>query len=111
MPEKSRPWLSVHTIHPQLVDVVTHQHGPVLGRVRTLVDLLGDGPAQSSLLGEPLAGGPGDGVPTQLDDARVAVDFDVGRGHDVGFLAEAKLVFDVKGAFEEVVFAGRMVSL
>lgn len=78
----------------------------MLGGVGALVNLLGDGAAESGLLGEPLAGGASDGVPSQLDGARVAVDLDVAGGHDVGFFAKTEFMLDAKGAFEDVVFAG-----
>ena len=47
--------------------IVAYEHSPVLGRVRIVVDTLGNHLSESRLLGEPLAPEAGDGVPTYLD--------------------------------------------
>lgn len=92
-------------IHPQLVYIVAHQHSPVLRRVRTLVDLLSYGLAESRLLREPLARRSGDGMPSQLHGAGLAVDFDIGGWDHVCFLAKAEFVLNFERAFEKIIFS------
>lgn len=85
------------------MDVVPHEHGPVLGRVRRLVNLLGDEATQPRLLGKPLARGPRDGVPAESDGAGLAVDLDVAWRDHIGLLAETEIVLDGELRLEEVV--------
>lgn len=85
--------------------IVPHEHSPVLRRVGTFVDLLGDDLAKPRLLGEPLAGEPGDGVPADLDGARLAADVDLAGRHDVGRLAEPEVVLQVELLLQQLVLA------
>lgn len=91
-------------IHPQFMHITAHQHGPVLGWVRALMDLLGDHLTQPGLLGEPLASRPRDRMPAQLHGAGLAADVDLAGGHDVGPLAEPQLMLDSELCLEHVVF-------
>lgn len=59
------------------------------------MNLLGDGPTQSRLFGEPLASGSRHGMPSQLHGAGLAVDFHLTRRDDIGFLAKPELMFNL----------------
>lgn len=86
--------------------IVPHKHGPVLGRVWGFVDLLSNHLAQPRLLSEPLAGRACNRMPTDLDSAGLAIDFDLARGDRVGRLAEAKFLLDLELPFQKTVFSG-----
>lgn len=85
--------------------IVPYKHGPVLRRVRGLVDLVGDHLAQPGLLGEPFSCRPSHGMPAQLDGAGLAIDSDLTARDYVGSLAEAKFLGNHKFAFEKIVFS------
>lgn len=82
------------------MNVVSHQDGPVLGWVGTLVYLLGDHLAQPSLLREPFARRAGYGMPAEFDGAGLAVDLDLVVRNHIRLLAQAELMFNPEGALE-----------
>jgi hypothetical protein len=57
-------------VHPQLMRILTHQHRPMLRRIRIFVDLICDQFPQPGLLREPLACQPSHRVPTHLHWSR-----------------------------------------
>ena len=72
---------------------VADDNGPVLGRIRILVDLLGDQLPQAGVLGEPLPGA-ADGMPSDLDGPGPLLEFRFGDGDDIGGLTQADGLLD-----------------
>jgi hypothetical protein len=70
--------------------VVPHQHSPMLRRIRILIDLFRNLLAESGLLGKPLAGKPGDGMPAYLDGALFGVDIGLFRRYDAGPVTQSE---------------------
>lgn len=82
------------THHPQLMHISFHQHGPMLRRIRILLDRLGDLLSQTRLFRKPLAREPAHRVPSDLNKAVVAVDIGFAWRNHVGLVAEPQGVFE-----------------
>lgn len=91
--------------HPELVAVVAHKNGPMLRRVRVLIDLLRNHLAKSGLLGKPLAGKSRDRVPANLDDPRCSVDIGLGWRYDAGSVAQTERVLELQLLLQKLLLA------
>lgn len=96
----------------------THQHGPVLCRIRILVDLLCDFLAQPRLLSKPLPSKPSNGMPADHDSAKFPVDISLAGRYHIGLVAKAKGLLEYGPtlqrsllAFFETLFSGYRVRL
>lgn len=101
--------IACQTDHPQLMHKAAHQHGPVLRRIRALVNLVGDHAAQPRLLGKPFPRRACDGVPANLDGAQLAIDPDLAGRHNIGLFAETNLVLQRQLALDQVVLTVEFV--
>jgi hypothetical protein len=86
-------------IHPQLMRIFTHQHRPMLRRIRIFLDLVCDQFPQPGLLREPLARQPSHGVPTHLHWSRRLAGQRLGDGDDIFRCAEPNCVSEGYVAF------------
>lgn len=92
-------------IHPQLVTILAHEHGPMLRRVRVPVDLFRDHLAQTSLLSEPLARQPGNRMPSYLNDAQRTVGQGLIGRYDIWLVAQPERDFKLLSALNKRLFA------
>lgn len=75
------------------MSIITDQDCPVLRRIRILIDLLGNYPAQPGLLSEPLARAATHRMPTNLDRARWSLEAWLPIWNHVGLTSQADSVF------------------
>jgi hypothetical protein len=94
--------LEANTHHPQLMRIFTDEHRPVLRWIWVVIDALSDHLAQPRVLGEPLPGQSADGMPANLDVARLRVMDGLRDGHDIGRLAKAGRALEGQLAFRKV---------
>lgn len=73
---------------------VPDEDGPMLCRIRILIDSLSDHLSQSRILGEPLAGGTTDGVPSNLDRPRALLELGLRQRDHVWCLSQADGVLE-----------------
>lgn len=83
----------------------THQHRPVLRRIRILIDLLRDLLTQPRLLSKPLASQPSNGMPSNLNGPQFPVDISLAGRYHVRLVAEAEGLFEHDLCLQRSLFA------
>jgi hypothetical protein len=88
---------------PQFMNKVTHNTGPMLRRIRALVDFFGYHLSQPGLFCKPLASRTSYRMPAQLDSTGLLADANLTRRDGTCPLAESQLVLEAELSFEHIV--------
>ena len=88
-----------------MVSKVTNEYGPVLRRIRILVDLLGNHLTQPSVLCEPFSGNAAHRMPANFDCAKRPVHHRVRHRDDIGLMTETRCMLEGQFSLVEVLLA------
>jgi hypothetical protein len=82
--------------------IVAHEHGPVLSRIRILLDLLRYDFSQARVLGEPLPSRTGHRMPADFNGSRRSVENWGRDGDNIRLMAKADGLFQRSFSFADM---------